>query len=822
MKKHRISAVIVFIVIMFGMLAFTMSAVSFSPKVSTSDRKNIANTMKSINVGSLQKVQTNIIVSTPKENLTLITTGIKPENGINNINSQKIATDVTTISKYTANIQNLNTLTSNNALPTISLISPANNSYLQSRNGAQKVINFSITDPNGISQVWYYWDKAGSNTTLSSNPFYIIYLPITEMKHVLYIYANNTLDNVTNEKYVFTTDNTAPIMSFCDPYNISNCNYNPNGTVYNSHMGPTWLTVNVNGTPAYNWIFHWDNAVSNTSFYFNTSSGTDNVLAPYGDGRHTLYLYDEDYAGNWGILVGWFITDNTPPTITLKSPTNNTLQNPGTSIALSLTDTNGFASSCSSFSYYCPKYHWDTDIGNTTLDPAYNTTLLPVSPGQHILHVYAVDIVGNWANTTFVFTTTGPSPSITLSSPTNNTVHKSGTNISLSITGNFISTILYHWDSSANSVFTGTSSYTIPLIAGDGIHTLYIYANNTAGNATSKIFVFTTDDTPPTINLLSPANDTVHHSGTIISFNVIDNTGGGGIGTVLYYWNSAPVYSVLNSPYDLSLPIGNGEHILFITANDTLGNVASPEIYIFYTDDTVPSITLMGFNNDTAHHSGTTISLDITSNNGISVVIYHWDNGVNITLDGSYNVNLPTGEGIHVLYIYTNNTVNTWISSSFVFITDDTPPIITVTTPANGTTVVLQKNNMPSVTVSITDINGIAQILYHWNTDTNTTAPTNLASIEFSYQTTGQEILYIYAEDSTGNWAKAIYVYTIQSSSTSPNSNPSTPNSNPSSPNSNPASLISNASTPGFSILVLWIPLILLSIIVLFKRYRKD
>ena len=231
---------------------------------------------------------------------------------------------------------------------------------------------------------------------------------------------------------------------------------------------------------------------------------------------------------------------------------------------------------------------------------------------------------------------------------------------------------------------------------------------------------------------------------------------------------------------------------LAFTINDTL--IAATHGRGVWKHSIIPAVILNNVINNNAYKSGTIISLSIISAIGINQILYHWDNLANSTFSVFYNVTLPKGDGSHILTIYVQDNYGNWAKQSFTFITDDTPPVIVITSPTNGTTIRVTM----TINGTIYDLSGIALLEYDWDNSNNTTI-IKLSDIIIP-NLAGVHNLHIYAEDMAGNWAKITYVYTIQSSS-----NPSI------------------SSSPGFEILTIGMAMVIVSSIVIFRRrnYKK-
>ncbi len=604
--------------------------------------------------------------------------------------------------------------TTDDTMPSIALVTPANGSVQPSGT----TIDLDVTDANGVSQAVYNWDGA-ANQSLSSP--YDVSLPSGDGQHVLRVYANDIVGNWASKRYVFTTDDTAPIITLNSP---SNNTVNPSGT-----------TIDLDVTDATSVDTVWYNWDGGTNL---TLTSPYDVQLPVGDGQHVLNIFANDTLGNSAYKRYVFSTDDTAPTITLIDPANGSIVPGGSTIDLEVNDANALNQVL---------YNWDGGV-NQSLSSPYDVPL-PQNEGQHVLLVYAQDAAGNWNSTRYVFTASNAGPTITLNSPLNESIHQSGTIIDLDITdSDGVSYALYSWDGGVNQSLS--SPYDVPLPSGDGQHVLRVYAQDVAGNWAFRRYTFIANNAIPKIILNSPKNGSILPSSTTIDLNVTDEDG---LSRVWYNWDNGVNFTI-SFPYVVPLPVGEGQHVLTVYANDTLGYFASKR-YVFTTDDTMPSITLVTPLNSSVQRGGTIIDLDVTDANGISQALYNWDGGVNQSFSSSHDVLLPSGDGQHVLRVYARDAAGNWASKRYVFTADDTAPSIVLISPTNGSIL------SPGATIDleINDVNGVSEVLYSWNATIN-------RSLSYPHDLSlpsadGLYILLVHARDVAGNWNSARYVFIV-------------------------------------------------------------
>ena len=162
-------------------------------------------------------------------------------------------------------------------------------------------------------------------------------------------------------------------------------------------------------------------------------------------------------------------------------------------------------------------------------------------------------------------------PMVTLSSAVGS--YKSGKQLTVTITDpNGFSEATYNWDSSANTTAPASFNTQIPIT--EGVHTLYVYAKDPAGNWASKKYVFRTDNTSPVISLKSLTNGTNIEAGSTVQ---IQSSDASPIQTILYNWNtgSNSTGTVSGSTLSVIAPSATGQAILLVFVSDTAGNWVS-------------------------------------------------------------------------------------------------------------------------------------------------------------------------------------------------------------------------------------------------------
>ncbi|MHA1736467.1 MAG: SBBP repeat-containing protein, partial [Candidatus Thorarchaeota archaeon] len=176
-----------------------------------------------------------------------------------------------------------------------------------------------------------------------------------------------------------------------------------------------------------------------------------------------------------------------------------------------------------------------------------------------------------------------------------------------------------------------------------------------------------------------------------------------------------------------------------------------------YNDTQAPTITLNSPANGSVLTSGSLINFSVSDNVEVETVLYDWDGGSTKALNPPYDIPMTSGDGTHTLHITAYDTGHNQASATYTFVCDDTPPIVTLTTPVNGT----NQYSGTIVEVNVTEPH-FNYVFYRWSTESSETV---WWSTPYQTQvpiTEGWAVLYVYATDTVGHATNASFWFTVK------------------------------------------------------------
>ena len=332
-------------------------------------------------------------------------------------------------------------------------------------------------------------------------------------------------------------------------------------------------------------------ATLDSCWYSTDSGGTNTTLTDcanitsvtWEEGEHNITVYANDSGGESTSTV-IFTVDVTNPAISISIPTNNTYTtNTGLNVNYTASDTN--LASC--------WYSNDSMLSNTTLaDCTTNITSLTWSEGQHNVTVWVNDSAGNVADTSVTFIVDVTNPSLSITSPINNSFSDQvNLDVNYSVSDTNLDSCWYSNDSmTSNNTLTSCSNLT-DVTWSEQQHSVSIWVNDSAGNLNNTDVTFTIDTSAIIVSITNPSSNfysstaDVDVNYTISGDNIED------------CWYTNDSYLSNTTLADCGTNItgitwSEGQHNVTVYANDSVGNLNSASI-TFYVDLTDPTVNLI-------------------------------------------------------------------------------------------------------------------------------------------------------------------------------------------------------------------------------------
>jgi YD repeat-containing protein len=424
----------------------------------------------------------------------------------------------------------------------------------------------------------YHYSLSGQLITVTLSPDQLvegyIYLGTMPVGHLFD--ADNQVDS--------STTNTPPSIAITEP--------DDNTTVTEGNEVSLAATASDVEDGNLDGLIQWVSSLDG-----DLGSGASVTTTLLSAGSHTITASVNDTQGASGTAQITLIVEvaaNTPPTITIDLPANNTIITLGDTLLLvsSANDTEDGDLS--------PSVQWssslDGDLG-TGADITVNT----LSLGVHTITALVTDNA-NASSSTEITVTVLPvavpntPPVISISTPTNGTSIEQGTALPLGASatdnedGDLSSFI--NWSSSLDgNLGTGAQLSITTLSIGTHVITaIGTDSSGLSGSATVSVSITAPPtNTPPVINLLSPSEGSRFEQGEAVTLNAtaIDEQDSDLSNTIT--WTSS-LDGHLGSGTPLTLTsLTAGQHTLTATVTDSDNNTVTATVMISITDAPLPS-----------------------------------------------------------------------------------------------------------------------------------------------------------------------------------------------------------------------------------------
>lgn len=539
----------------------------------------------------------------------------------------------------------------------------------------------------------------------------VSYSGMSNICTIIGINANCSINDVLSQgvynRYVACQDNLT---------NEQNSSNNLNVQFYLDYTAPTTTDNGTNAyrTPNYSLsILESDNVDSDPTSYYCTSSiegcAPNNLIDTGGSitydssNRGTNYLryYSIDDAGNNQTVVNKTININRRPIFSSAVDDANIIKggasvnistisydlDSGQDMTLWICNTNSINYTGCSSSTHC------IANGSSNLTCIFSSE---VDSANHTWYAFIYDELNEIAITNFSgsYTTDSTNATITLISPTNNTIITQGSVTFTILVNEALTNAWYNLNNGENISYSNSSLYIYTnsnTSIADGQYNLTIWANDSVGNInylSGNGFTINTavpDTSAPIITINSPSNNTYYTSSSIL----LNISGDENLSWAGYTLNGGSFvnldnYSVTN--WNATISFTEGQHNVSFYANDTSNNTGNNNV-TFFVDLTNPAVDYFFCNNandsqDIICNANLSdfVGLDyaIVGNNGTG----DWANSSNIILSGNFssisssisasNTSVP---GLSArIYVYDNSGRLNGTTVININISDEIPP----------------------------------------------------------------------------------------------------------------------------------------------------
>ena len=610
------------------------------------------------------------------------------------------------------NITGRRYVTIDTAAPSVTIQRPESKVYITNTSLA---LNWSVVD-NNQGTVWYNIDN-GVNITLTTNTTF----NISDGNHILTVFANDSAANLGSASVSFTVtvDSGNPSIALNFPGNGTWLNFNSviltttsadanlaTCKLYGDFDGVNFAMNQTNITPANNTAMNWS--------AITLDSGTYHWNVWCNDSSNNVAMSISNFT---------FYVDSINPQLYYNSQTlsNASFRNVNSyQVVFNITDSN----------VYGAKLDWNGANSTCTIITdstpnwcAVNKTGL--SDGYYYYTGYVNDYAGNFNVTGRRYITIDATPpTVTIIRP--EAITYSVTNLSLnwSVVDTNQGTVWYNLDNGANITLTTNTTINVT----SGAHTLYLFANDSAGNINMQSVSFTasTDQQAPITTLNYPSNGTwASNNSVMFNYTATDTNlaycelRGDFDGTYkTNQTNIAPVSGVMQN-WSLMV-LNDGTYHWSVWCNDSFSNGA-PALFnnTIFIDTILPVLdfdSAMLSNNSQVGVTSLFVNVSYTETNRASTLL-DW-NGANQSMTcgtgGCYFNKTGLVDSVYYYKVFMDDSVGNMNVTQKRYVTIDTTyPNIAYSTPTQATNTYSSVNSY-FINVSYIEVNRAATLL-GWN-----------------------------------------------------------------------------------------------------------
>jgi hypothetical protein len=327
----------------------------------------------------------------------------------------------------------------------------------------------------------------------------------------------------------------------------------------------------------------------------------------------------------------------------------------------------------------------------------------PWSLGRHTVDVTATDAVGHTSVARTEFEIANSTVIVSLVSPADGSVIKSGVPIEMAVLGS--GAITCEWGELG--VWYALPSPYVILTSGwvEGSHQVTVAASNDIGGQYQMVFNLTVDDTPPTIVLISPTPGSFVTPGDFVTIRASDSHYRSISWTVAGVSASSTASTIIISLNRITM---DGYFTVSVVASD-LANNTSKQDFMFAMDVSAPIVRFNGASNGNAILPGAHLNLT-ASDMFLSDVRLSLDGGAWQSVSVPYAIDTSQLVlGWHRLQAIAEDFAGRNTTESISIYVDGTPPVVSMVSGTNFTT-----NSSFTVSASFSDDSGMGSATLYY------------------------------------------------------------------------------------------------------------
>ena len=523
-----------------------------------------------------------------------------------------------------------------------------------------------------------------------------------------------------------------------------------NGDIY---PAPATVTLKANASDT-------DGTIAKVEFYNGANLIGSKAQSPYSydwtdvaAGNYTITAKAYDDAGVITTSGAVNVTVNALPTVTITSPTSGSISNaPATlNIAANASDSAGGTITKVDF------YNGTTLLGSDTTAPySFNWTSVPA--GDYILTAKAYDNLNGTTTSSEVNVTVNALPTVSITSPTGGSISNAPGSFNITATASDTDGTISKVEFYKGATLLGTSTTSPYSYAWSGVaagsYSLTAKAYDNTGAITTSSAVVVTVNALPTVAITSPTSGSISNAPGSFTITATASDTDGTIAKVEFYNGTTLLGSDTTSPYSFSwtsIPAGN--YVLTAKAFDNTGAVITSDA-VNVTANSLPSVSLTTPLNGSTYQAPASIVLNAnaTDTDGTIAKVEFYKGttllGTATTLPYSYTWSGVAASSYSLTAKAYDNT-GAVKSSNPVVVTVNALPVVSITSPANGS--ILNAPGSFTITATASDNDGtIAKVEFYNGTTLLGTSTTSPYSYAWSGVAAGSYSLTAKAYDNTG------------------------------------------------------------------------